>query len=319
MSLERQLTEAAAQPKPSEPKVKDGDVRQIDLELLDPNPHQPRSKMDAGALRELADSIASKGQLQPILVRATTNGRFVIVAGHRRTAAFKLLRDGVEEAQRQRFERIDAKIRLALSESDLASMGYAENVAREGLTIVEEARALERMVDTGMAKTNEELAALVNQELPRIKRLRRIGRAPKWLKDAVDGGVLVVTGESAEGAEIRERRSLELMSALQVLVLFEHLQKINPKKAVERSEKFMERVLSQSWGFRRIEAAVKSVVEGKGGDEIGEEPPVDAVIPLFASTAKRFTIDVARLEGASPEQLEALDAAYRAVRGGGQR
>lgn len=329
MSLDQQLAQEAAKPKSTEPKLKDGDFRHIELDLLDDNPHQPRLKMDATVLKELAESIRSKGVLQPILAKPTTEGRYIIVAGHRRVAALRQLRESTTGEEQKRFLRAPATLRLALSDTELASMAYVENAKREGLTIMEEARSLDRMVELGMATTNEELAALTDQELARVKRLRRIGRAPKWLKEALDSGVLVVTGEAADGTETRERRSIDLMSGLQVLMLFEHFQKTSPKKAEERASNFMKKALAQNWSFRRVEAAAKASIEGRAVEnEDGADQAPSASRPVFSQTSKRFTIDSARLRSATAAQLAELqeaittliaEAAAKAQEGQGQR
>ena len=205
-TLEETISSAAKTP--TTPKHVDGETKLISIDLLDENPFQPRVKMDGGALEELVQSLASKGQIQAIVLRPKSDGRFVTVAGHRRVAAFRRLRDTATDADKVRWARINATIRLALDDSQLASLAYAENVTREGLTPVEEGRALEKMIDAGLAKTNEELAALTSQPLIKIRRLRRVAKAPKVIKDAIDSGLMVPVGKTEDGTPMEARRSL---------------------------------------------------------------------------------------------------------------
>ena len=67
-----------------------GDLRQIPVELITPNPHQPRRTFNAGSLQALADSLAERGVLQPVLVRPIAGGTYELIAGERRWRASQL-------------------------------------------------------------------------------------------------------------------------------------------------------------------------------------------------------------------------------------
>ena len=311
-TLDDTISNAAKAPPPV--SFKDGESRAIDLDLLDENPFQPRVKMDAAELEELANSIRTQGLIQYITLRPKSDGRFIIVAGHRRVAAFRKLRDSAGEGDRPRFARIPAQLRLALEDTQLASMAYAENVSRSGLTPVEEGRALEKMLDAGLAKTNEDLAALTSQPLVKIRRLRRIGKAPRFIKDAIDNGCIVAAGKGADGTQVEERRRLELMAALQFIALYEHLQKEKPKQAEERAAGAMRRSLAQNWSLRRTEEFVKGVVEGKRSVESATaEGETAQETTVFERSARRFVVDLSRLAAASDEQVAELRTALEAV------
>ena len=297
------------------PAFKDGQTVFVDIESLDDNPFQPRVKMDAAELDELASSIRTQGLIQSIAVRPTTNGRCIIVAGHRRVAAYRKLREAAPEGEKVRFASIKAEVRLALDDSQLASMAYAENVTRSGLTPVEEGRALERMVDAGLARTNEELAVLTSQPVAKIRRLRRIGKAPKFIRDAIDVGIIVTTGKSIDGASLDERRHLELMAGLQFVSLFEQLQKGKPQKAEERVAGAIRRSLAQNWSLRRVEEFVQAVAAGKRVSEGEASDDNDGVeeVGIFERTARRFVVDLSRLSSASDEQVARLRTALEAL------
>ena len=106
------------------------DLKDIPLDLIDPNLSQPRRYFDEATLEELAASVRERGILQPVLVRLLENGRYELVAGERRWRAAKLA--GLQS--------IPA---LVSSYDDLAALevGLIENMARENLNPVEEARA----------------------------------------------------------------------------------------------------------------------------------------------------------------------------------
>jgi ParB/RepB/Spo0J family partition protein len=311
-TLEDTISSAARTP--PAPKHTDGETKLISIDLLDDNPFQPRVKMDGGELEELTESIASKGQIQAIVLRPKSDGRYVTVAGHRRVAAFRRLRDAAADADKPRWTRINATIRLALDDAQLASIAYAENVTRAGLTAVEEGRALEKWVDAGLAKTNEELAALTSQPLIKIRRLRRVAKAPKVIKDAIDSGLMVAVGKAEDGTPLEARRSLDLMAGLQLISLYEHLTKTKPKQADERVAGVVRRALSQNWSLRRTEDFVKGVLEGKvSTDAPDPEANIPADAPVFERSARRFVVDLSRLTAASDEQRTGVRAAFDAL------
>ncbi|MFT3714043.1 MAG: ParB/RepB/Spo0J family partition protein [Archangium sp.] len=312
-TLDQTISNAARAPQ-QQPKHTDGETKPVDIDLLDENPFQPRVSMNASELDELASSILTQGLLQAIVVRPKPDGRFVIVAGHRRHAAFRKLRDAATAETRHRFARINATVRLALDDAQLASMAYSENVSRSGLTAVEEGRALERMVDAGLAKTNEELAALTSQSLQKIRRLRRVAKAPKIIKDAVETGIMVPVS-SAEGAP-EERRRLDLMAALQFVALFEHFQKSRPQKADERIAATLRRALTQNWSLRRTEEFVKSAQEGR---ETAEAVTANPRSTVFERSERRFVVNLTQLAHSTPEQRTELRAAFESLFEGNQQ
>ena len=106
------------------------ELREIPLELISPNPRQPRREFDEGALLALADSLRERGVLQPVLLRPVPGGTYELIAGERRWRAAGIAG----------FDRVPAVVR---PHDDAASLELAliENMAREDLNPVEEARA----------------------------------------------------------------------------------------------------------------------------------------------------------------------------------
>ena len=124
---------------------KDEDTKVIDIKLsaLIDNPHQPRVKMNDNEVNELAGSILHNGLLQPILVSQVPGKRdqFYIVAGHRRVAAMRKLKNEDENAT------IKAIVLNDQNEESLKTNALIENIHRSNLTILEEAMALKKLAD----------------------------------------------------------------------------------------------------------------------------------------------------------------------------
>jgi ParB family transcriptional regulator, chromosome partitioning protein len=138
------------------------ELRELDVTEIEPNPEQPRAKFDAAALDALAGSIGSVGLLQPLIVRPLEDGRYELVAGERRWRA----------AQKAGIDRVPAVIRSS-PEDERLQAALIENMVREDLNPVEEARACAALVDDlGISK--EELARRVGRSRAAISNLIRL-------------------------------------------------------------------------------------------------------------------------------------------------
>ncbi len=127
------------------------ELRELPVEMIEPNPDQPRTNFEKGALDALAGSIKSAGLLQPLIVRPVDGGRYELVAGERRWRA----------AQKAGLERVPAVIRVS-PEDERLQAALIENMVREDLNPVDEARACAALVDDlGISK--EELARRVGR------------------------------------------------------------------------------------------------------------------------------------------------------------
>lgn len=295
------------------PKFVDGSTVKVPLELIDPNPWQPRVAMDEGELETLMADLESKGQLQNILIRPTKEGRVISVVGHRRVESFRRL---LAKTGDVKWASINAHVRLALDDATMAAMAYTENVNRAQLSLLEEAMHLERMMAAKLAESNEALAVLTHQSIQRIRRLRRLTGAPGVIKQALTTGVRVVIGKSAEGTELFELRRIDLMDAIAFMRLHDHfLTSQPPARADERLDGVLRRALAANWTKGRVEDYVDRVLSGQRVEEPRESSPPEAA--LFQATPKRFTIDLARLKTATPTQLAALRAEVDRVLAGG--
>jgi ParB family chromosome partitioning protein len=150
------------------PTYEKGKLYQLSMQLLTPDPEQPRKFFDEQALAELQASIVSHGVLQPVLVREGVDGNFIIVSGERRYQAAK--NAGLET------------IPAILTDGEPAEISIIENLLRENLTAIEEAEAIERLRavhDYGLA----ELATALGKSDSAISEILSLNRLPAEVKD----------------------------------------------------------------------------------------------------------------------------------------
>ncbi|MAZ53261.1 MAG: chromosome partitioning protein ParB [Trueperaceae bacterium] len=155
------------------PKVEKG-IRKISLQQLNVSPLQPRRTLDNAAISELAASIQRQGVLQPILVREVGTG-FEIIAGERRYRAAK--RAGLSEVP---------VIVKKLSDQQALEIAIVENLQREDLNPVDEARAFERLLAFGL--TQEKVAKAVGKSRSAVANTLRLLSLPQSCLDAVVEG-----------------------------------------------------------------------------------------------------------------------------------
>ena len=152
------------------------ELREIPLELIAPNPRQPRREFDEAALLALAESLRERGVLQPVLLRPVPGGTYELIAGERRWRA----------AQIAGFERVPAVVR---AHDDAASLELAliENMAREDLNPVEEARACALLVEE-LGLTREDVGRRVGRSRVAVSNLLRILDLPDDVLDLLTDG-----------------------------------------------------------------------------------------------------------------------------------
>ena len=161
-----------------EPGEDDVQMREIPVDLIAPNPRQPRRHFDEATLAGLAESIRHQGILQPVLVRPVVGGRYEIVAGERRWRAAGLA--GLESLPALVHARDDAQsLEVAL----------VENMAREDLNPVEEARACAALVEE-LGLTREEVGRRVGRSRVAVSNLLRLLDLPDEVLEALEHGEL---------------------------------------------------------------------------------------------------------------------------------
>ncbi len=148
---------------PDEATASSGESLQtLSVDRIRPGKYQPRSKMDAASLAELADSIREQGVMQPILVRPVDGGRFEILAGERRWRA----------AQQAGLRQIPALVKNVPDRAALA-VALIENIQREDLNPIEEAKGLKRLIDE-FGLTHEAAAKSVGRSRSAVSNLLRL-------------------------------------------------------------------------------------------------------------------------------------------------
>jgi ParB family chromosome partitioning protein len=151
--------------------------QELDIDLLTPNPRQPRAQIDEARLDELAQSIRSNGVIQPILVRRVDD-RYEIVAGERRWRA----------AQRAGLFKIPVVLR-DVPEEKILEVALVENIQREDLNPIEEAQAYRRLTDE-LQLSQEAVASAVGKDRATVANYLRLLRLPAEVRGDVASGAL---------------------------------------------------------------------------------------------------------------------------------
>jgi ParB family transcriptional regulator, chromosome partitioning protein len=207
-------------------------LREVPVDLIDPNPRQPRRVFDQAAIAELSISISERGVLQPIVVSQRPGGRYELVAGERRLRAAKLAGLAV----------IPAMVRDA-DDWERLDLALAENMAREDLNPVEEARACAMLVDD-LGMTKRDVARRVGRSRVAISNLIRLLDLPE------------------EALEMIERDELSEGHGRAILLCKDH--------AARRSLAASAR--DEGWSVRETERRAREL-EG-GGEDRGRRDPV---------------------------------------------
>lgn len=152
--------------------------QEIALDLIRPNPNQPRRRFDEEDLAELAASIAAQGVLQPILLRPLGEDRFEIVAGERRWRA----------AQRAGLHAIPALVR-SFDDVQVAEIALIENVQRADLNAIEEARGYQQLIER-FGRTQASVAEAVGKSRAHVANLLRLLALPEAVQALVRDGAL---------------------------------------------------------------------------------------------------------------------------------
>jgi len=155
-------------------------ARAVAVDLITPNPFQPRRTFDEQDLRELTESIRANGVLQPIVVRTDPKnpGRFQLIAGERRWRS----------SQRAGLHEIPVVIR-EMSDDDALEVAIVENVQRAGLNAIEEALGYQALVER-FNYTQEDLATNIGKSRSHIANMLRLLNLPSRIKQMVEEGQL---------------------------------------------------------------------------------------------------------------------------------
>jgi len=230
----------------------------LPVESLVPGKYQPRTQMDETALAELADSIREQGLMQPILARATTGGRYEIIAGERRWRASQLA--GLTQ--------VPVLVR-EVGDSAALKMALIENIQREDLNPLEEAQGLQRLIDE-FSMTHQDAAAAVGRSRAAVTNLLRLLNLAKPVQLQLMRGEMemgharaLLALSAAKQAEAAHEVVRHGLSVRETERLVERMQKAKPNKPAERKDRDVLRLeedLSDRLGARvQISANRKGV------------------------------------------------------------
>ncbi|MCP1728231.1 ParB family chromosome partitioning protein [Natronospira proteinivora] len=197
-------------------------LRDLPVDLIEPGRYQPRTGMDPEALNELADSIRSQGVVQPVVVRALSEGRYELIAGERRWRA----------AQKAGLHEIPAVIRKVPDQAAIA-MALIENIQRENLSALEEAKALARLIEE-FELSQQAAAEAVGRSRTSVTNLLRLLDLEPDVRDLVEGRKL----------EMGHARALLAIKGHDQVALANHVAARG--LSVRETEKLVRRRLSES-------------------------------------------------------------------------
>ena len=237
-----------------------GDLRALAVDMIEPGQYQPRRQFDEASLEELSNSIREQGLLQPIVVRPLKSGHFEILAGERRWRASQLA--GLAQ--------IPALVR-EIQDKDALAIALIENIQREDLNAIEEARALRRLI-TEFDLSHAQAAESVGRSRPALSNLLRLLDLNPDVQELLESGdldmghgraLLAVSGprQSKLAQEVIDRG----LSARQIEALVRSANKPaakpSSKKASDPDVAALERQLQEKLGAR---VEIKSSRGGRG-------------------------------------------------------
>lgn len=180
-ALGRGLSALIPEAPPARPPAGTGPgTTEVDLDLLEPNHEQPRVQMDEARLDELSRSIKTSGIIQPILVRPRDGGSYEIIAGERRWRA----------AQRAGLMRVPVVVKDVPKDKRL-ELALVENIQREDLNPIEEARGYRRLSDE-FGLTQEAIAEAVGKDRATVANYQRLLNLPAEVQAEVGTGALTM-------------------------------------------------------------------------------------------------------------------------------
>ncbi len=225
------LFQSLSEEKKEEELSFDSGYEMMDISRLFPNPNQPRKEFRKEALEELAASIRAKGVLQPLLVEPRGDGTYCIVAGERRYRA-ALLAD---------LKQVPTIVR-SFSEQEKLEIALIENLQREDLTPIEEAKAYKSLMETA-GLSQEDLSSRIGKNRSTIANSLRLLKLPEDMQEAVNKGELTAG---------HARAILSVLNPSDMRILFH-------------------RILTKGLSVREAEAMASNLNKGARGSASSEE------------------------------------------------
>lgn len=234
---------------------------EIDIDLIVPNPEQPRTRFAEQALDELAQSITANGIVQPIVVRPK-DGKYEIVAGERRWRA----------SQRAGLRKVPAVVK-EVSDDKLLELALIENIQRQELNPIEEAKAYRKLIDN-IGLTQEQVSERVGRERSLVATSIRLLKLPEDIQKLVEeeklsaghGRALLMTDDATEQRRIARKVIDEGLSVRETERIVKRTndkgQSVDNKKVIPTKDANV--VAAETKLMRRLGTNVKIVPKGNG-------------------------------------------------------
>ncbi|MFQ5456161.1 MAG: ParB/RepB/Spo0J family partition protein [Nitrospirota bacterium] len=235
----------------------------IDIHRIVPNKYQPRKVFDDDAIADLASSIKTKGVIQPITVRKSKNGGYELIAGERRLRAAQLA--GCKD--------IPVIVKKA-SEEDMLELALIENLQREDLNPIEEAKAYYRLLRE-FSFTQEKIAGQVGKDRSSIANTLRLLSLPKEIQDDISSGN-ISTGHAKVILSIQDRKrqfSVErevIKKGLSVRETESLIKRVKKERKYTEEKKELEILTLEEELKRGLQTKINIVQQKKGGKIIIE-------------------------------------------------
>jgi ParB family chromosome partitioning protein len=231
-----------------EAAARDEELLEVEIDLIEANPEQPRLNFSEAKLAELAQSIKTNGLVQPILLRRLEGGRYQLVAGERRWRA----------AQRAGLQKVQAVIRQ-IPDNLLLQLALIENIQRQELNPIEEAQAYQRLIKT-LGVTQDGVAQQVGKDRSSVANFLRLLKLPAAIQ------------------KMLEEEQLSMGHARALLGL----------GSEEEQLRLAHEVIKERLSVREVEQAVKKIASPKGTKQTSTRLGNDANIRAAELKLKRF-------------------------------
>ena len=238
-----------------------GNILELELNLIEVNPYQPRTYFDEESLRELAGSIKELGVIQPITVRKTGENKFQLVSGERRFRASKLIGN----------KTVPAYIRIA-NDKEMLEMALVENIQRQNLDPIEVALSYQRLIDE-IQLTQEELSTRVGKKRSTVTNYLRLLKLDPILQTGIrDGFISMGHGRTIISIENKENQITiykkilrDKLSVRQTEELVKNLKKTKTKKSKKKElPKFIKDNIQEINSFFGQSINITIGIDGKG-------------------------------------------------------
>ena len=238
-----------------------GNILELELNLIEVNPYQPRTYFDEESLRELAGSIKELGVIQPITVRKTGDNKFQLVSGERRFRASKLIGN----------KTVPAYIRIA-NDKEMLEMALVENIQRQNLDPIEVALSYQRLIDE-IQLTQEELSTRVGKKRSTVTNYLRLLKLDPILQTGIrDGFISMGHGRTIISIENKENQITiykkilrDKLSVRQTEELVKNLKKSKTKKSKKKElPRFIKDNIQEINSFFGQSINITIGIDGKG-------------------------------------------------------